>query len=177
MLRNSASRLCSETGEYSTVFRFRCRTNRFIIRFNSFLKIPDIDGVVNEDLPNSWECPPCCKEGKNIEYKVGLAAIFYFDSVLSAIFTDLFCFQPRHFRARQKSSDMRKCSVSSDTSCRRALENNGNTDDVNNVVKSHDYSDLICCDAFSLCPTIRAYGRVVVLRRLVLIVSEYNTLE
>lgn len=33
-------------------------------------QIPNIEGVVNEDLPNSWECPKCCKEGKNIEYKV-----------------------------------------------------------------------------------------------------------
>ena len=28
---------------------------------------PGIEGVVNEDLPNSWECPKCCKEGKNVE--------------------------------------------------------------------------------------------------------------
>ncbi|GLH03864.1 JmjC domain-containing histone demethylation protein 1 [Gryllus bimaculatus] len=53
---------------------------------------PDSDGIVNEDLPNSWECPKCCKDGKNIEYK------------------------PRHFRARQKSSEVRRMSVSSDTS-------------------------------------------------------------
>lgn len=52
---------------------------------------PGMEGVVNEDLPNSWECPKCCKEGKNVEYR------------------------PRHFRARQKSSDIRRMSVSSDT--------------------------------------------------------------
>ncbi|VVC24414.1 Zinc finger, PHD-type,Leucine-rich repeat, cysteine-containing subtype,JmjC domain,Leucine-rich [Cinara cedri] len=46
-------------------------------------------GSYNEDLPNSWECPKCCKEGKNLESK------------------------PRHFRARQKSSDIRRTSVSS----------------------------------------------------------------
>lgn len=28
-------------------------------------------GVVNEDLPNSWECPKCCDAGKNNDYKVG----------------------------------------------------------------------------------------------------------
>lgn len=27
-------------------------------------------GVVNEDLPNSWECPTCCILGKNNDYKV-----------------------------------------------------------------------------------------------------------
>ena len=53
---------------------------------------PDISGYVNEDLPNSWECPKCCKSGKNSDYK------------------------PRHFRARQKSSDMRRMSISSDAS-------------------------------------------------------------
>ncbi|CAB3360728.1 Hypothetical predicted protein [Cloeon dipterum] len=37
-------------------------------------------GQVNEDMPNSWECPLCCKEGKNQDYK------------------------PRHFRARNKTS-------------------------------------------------------------------------
>nr|CAD7204005.1 unnamed protein product [Timema douglasi] len=51
---------------------------------------PELEGVVNEDLPNSWECPKCCKEGKNVEYR------------------------PRHFRARQKSSDIRRMSISSD---------------------------------------------------------------
>lgn len=29
-----------------------------------------INGVVNEDLPNSWECPSCCVSGKNTDYKV-----------------------------------------------------------------------------------------------------------
>lgn len=48
--------------------------------------------IVNEDLPNSWECPLCCKSGKNTDYK------------------------PRHFRARQKSSDIRRMSISSDAS-------------------------------------------------------------
>lgn len=49
-------------------------------------------GIANEDLPNSWECPSCCKSGKNNDYK------------------------PRHFRARQKSSEIRRMSVSSDAS-------------------------------------------------------------
>lgn len=43
-------------------------------------------------MPNSWECPMCCKLGKNTDYR------------------------PRHFRARQKSSDMRRMSISSDAS-------------------------------------------------------------
>lgn len=53
---------------------------------------PNVSGVVNEDMPNSWECPACCKSGKNTDYR------------------------PRHFRARQKSSDMRRMSISSDAS-------------------------------------------------------------
>jgi hypothetical protein len=38
--------------------------------FLFFLQCPGMEGVVNEDLPNSWECPKCCKEGKNVEYRV-----------------------------------------------------------------------------------------------------------
>lgn len=53
---------------------------------------PNVGGIVNEDMPNSWECPVCCKSGKNTDYR------------------------PRHFRARQKSSDMRRMSISSDAS-------------------------------------------------------------
>ncbi|XP_017781389.1 PREDICTED: jmjC domain-containing histone demethylation protein 1-like [Nicrophorus vespilloides] len=49
-------------------------------------------GYINEDMPNSWECPLCCKLGKNSDYR------------------------PRHFRARNKSSDMRRMSISSDAS-------------------------------------------------------------
>ncbi|XP_053961055.1 jmjC domain-containing histone demethylation protein 1 isoform X1 [Anastrepha ludens] len=47
----------------------------------------DAKGIMNEDLPNSWECPSCCRSGKNNDYK------------------------PRHFRARQKSSEVRRTSV------------------------------------------------------------------
>ncbi|KAH1011633.1 jmjC domain-containing histone demethylation protein 1 isoform X1 [Dendroctonus ponderosae] len=57
----------------------------------------DFNGYINEDLPNSWECPLCCKLGKNTDYR------------------------PRHFRARQKSSDIRRISISSDASS--AFEN------------------------------------------------------
>ncbi|XP_058055890.1 jmjC domain-containing histone demethylation protein 1 [Anopheles bellator] len=53
---------------------------------------PEVHGIVNDDLPNSWECPTCCKSGKNTDYR------------------------PRHFRARQKSSEIRRISVSSDAS-------------------------------------------------------------
>ncbi|XP_063541414.1 jmjC domain-containing histone demethylation protein 1 [Cydia strobilella] len=49
-------------------------------------------GQLNEDLPNSWECPTCTTMGLNHDYK------------------------PRHFRARQKSSDLRRMSVGSDAS-------------------------------------------------------------
>ncbi|XP_039751856.1 jmjC domain-containing histone demethylation protein 1 isoform X2 [Pararge aegeria] len=49
-------------------------------------------GQINEDLPNSWECPTCTTMGLNHDYK------------------------PRHFRARQKSSDLRRISVGSDVS-------------------------------------------------------------
>ncbi|CAG9862141.1 unnamed protein product [Phyllotreta striolata] len=52
----------------------------------------DFTGYMNEDMPNSWECPMCCKLGKNTDYR------------------------PRHFRARQKSSDIRRMSISSDAS-------------------------------------------------------------
>lgn len=34
---------------------------------------PEINGIVNEDLPNSWECPTCCKSGKNTDYRVSLS--------------------------------------------------------------------------------------------------------
>lgn len=33
---------------------------------------PGIDGIINEDLPNSWECPRCCKAGRNREYRVSI---------------------------------------------------------------------------------------------------------
>ncbi|XP_066957915.1 lysine-specific demethylase 2A-like isoform X3 [Macrobrachium rosenbergii] len=32
-------------------------------------KFENVDGIVNEDLPNSWECPECVKEGYNKDYK------------------------------------------------------------------------------------------------------------
>lgn len=35
----------------------------------------DAKGVVNEDLPNSWECPSCCRSGKNNDYKVKFTRI------------------------------------------------------------------------------------------------------
>ena len=35
-------------------------------------KSPDItnEGVISEDLPNSWECPKCCDDGKKGMIKV-----------------------------------------------------------------------------------------------------------
>ncbi|XP_046678996.1 jmjC domain-containing histone demethylation protein 1-like, partial [Homalodisca vitripennis] len=47
---------------------------------------PDVVGVVDEDLPSSWECPKCCKDGRNTNYK------------------------PRHFKARNKVSSVRESS-------------------------------------------------------------------
>ncbi|XP_026815605.1 jmjC domain-containing histone demethylation protein 1 isoform X3 [Rhopalosiphum maidis] len=65
-------------------------------------------GTYNEDLPNSWECPKCCKEGKNLESK------------------------PRHFRARQKSSDIRRTSVSSnDTNPQKRYKDDEEYSDTN----------------------------------------------
>lgn len=52
----------------------------------------NVKGIINEDLKNSWICPVCIQAGRNTDYK------------------------PRHFRARQKSSEMRRMSVSSDAS-------------------------------------------------------------
>lgn len=34
-----------------------------------------VNGVVNEDLPNSWECPTCCVSGKNNDYKVPVSPV------------------------------------------------------------------------------------------------------
>ena len=28
------------------------------------------DGIINEDLPNSWKCPKCCCDGKEGQLKV-----------------------------------------------------------------------------------------------------------
>lgn len=53
---------------------------------------PNVKGINNEDLKNSWICPVCIQAGRNNDYK------------------------PRHFRARQKSSEIRRMSVSSDAS-------------------------------------------------------------
>jgi len=39
---------------------------------NFFKAVNTSNGIYNEDLPNSWECPKCCKEGKNLESKVCL---------------------------------------------------------------------------------------------------------
>lgn len=84
----------------------------------------DIKGIINEDLPNSWECPTCCKSGKNTDYK------------------------PRHFRARQKSSEVRRVSCSSDVNSiadgRHYYENNGVISSLvaantNNYSHHHDF--------------------------------------
>ncbi|XP_028172914.1 jmjC domain-containing histone demethylation protein 1 [Ostrinia furnacalis] len=56
-------------------------------------------GQINEDLPNSWECSTCTTMGLNHDYK------------------------PRHFRARQKSSDLRRMSVGSDANSQMSHHN------------------------------------------------------
>lgn len=49
----------------------------------------DAEGIVNEDLPNSWECPECVKEGYNKEYKVSAVfvapALFAINSYCSSM--------------------------------------------------------------------------------------------
>ena len=32
----------------------------------------DNEGTINEDLPNSWECPKCCHDGKQGQLKVSV---------------------------------------------------------------------------------------------------------
>ncbi|CAH0549530.1 unnamed protein product [Brassicogethes aeneus] len=76
---------------------------------------PDIPGYINEDMPNSWECPVCCKLGKNTDYR------------------------PRHFRARQKSSDMRRVSISSDASS--AFENKLQQDNLSDSGSENEGKD------------------------------------
>lgn len=36
-----------------------------------------LNGVINEDLPNSWECLSCCVSGKNTDYKVCFKFLLY----------------------------------------------------------------------------------------------------
>nr|XP_018914262.1 PREDICTED: jmjC domain-containing histone demethylation protein 1 isoform X1 [Bemisia tabaci] len=78
----------------------------------------DSEGIVNEDLPNSWECPKCCKDGKNVEYK------------------------PRHFRARQKSTDMRKMhSDGSPIMKRERMEDHSGGEDSDSSDSDRTYQD------------------------------------
>ncbi|XP_018564095.1 jmjC domain-containing histone demethylation protein 1 isoform X1 [Anoplophora glabripennis] len=76
---------------------------------------PEFTGYINEDMPNSWECPMCCKLGKNTDYR------------------------PRHFRARQKSSDMRRMSISSDASS--AFDNKHHQEQVSDSGSENDNKD------------------------------------
>ena len=32
----------------------------------------DHEGAINEDLPNSWECPKCCEAGKQGQIRVSM---------------------------------------------------------------------------------------------------------
>lgn len=88
---------------------------------------PQFTGYINEDMPNSWECPLCCKLGKNTDYR------------------------PRHFRARQKSSEVRRMSISSDASNltdmiktddigQRALGKSGYNSDDNRLIGDEEHS-------------------------------------
>ncbi|KAJ8974503.1 hypothetical protein NQ317_012994 [Molorchus minor] len=76
---------------------------------------PDFTGYINEDMPNSWECPMCCKLGKNTDYR------------------------PRHFRARQKSSDMRRMSISSDASS--AFDNKHHQEQMSDSGSENEHKD------------------------------------
>ncbi|KAJ8968905.1 hypothetical protein NQ314_002046 [Rhamnusium bicolor] len=76
---------------------------------------PEFTGYINEDMPNSWECPMCCKLGKNTDYR------------------------PRHFRARQKSSDMRRMSISSDASS--AFENKHHQEQMSDSGSENEHKD------------------------------------
>uniref|UniRef100_A0A1B6EBZ4 [histone H3]-dimethyl-L-lysine(36) demethylase n=1 Tax=Clastoptera arizonana TaxID=38151 RepID=A0A1B6EBZ4_9HEMI len=33
------------------------------------IDVSDVKGILDEDLPSSWECPKCCKDGRNVENK------------------------------------------------------------------------------------------------------------
>ncbi|CAH1118335.1 unnamed protein product [Phaedon cochleariae] len=75
----------------------------------------EFTGYINEDMPNSWECPICCKLGKNTDYR------------------------PRHFRARQKSSDMRRMSISSDASS--AFDNKHHPEPMSDSGSDNEHKD------------------------------------
>lgn len=73
-------------------------------------------------MPNSWECPMCCKLGKNTDYR------------------------PRHFRARQKSTDMRRMSISSDASSAldaKVHQEHYSDSGSENDNKDHHHKDLL----------------------------------
>lgn len=55
----------------------------------SFQPIYTNNGTFNEDLPNSWECPKCCKEGK--ESKV-IKIIDFNYSISSFKFVNMYLF-------------------------------------------------------------------------------------
>ncbi|XP_050499642.1 jmjC domain-containing histone demethylation protein 1-like [Diabrotica virgifera virgifera] len=76
----------------------------------------EFTGFINEDMPNSWECPMCCKLGKNTDYR------------------------PRHFRARQKSSDIRRMSISSDASS--AIDNKTNQEQMSDSGSDTEHKDI-----------------------------------
>ncbi|XP_031621168.1 jmjC domain-containing histone demethylation protein 1 [Contarinia nasturtii] len=76
-----------------------------------------VNGVVNEDLPNSWECLLCCRSGKNTDYK------------------------PRHFRARQKSSEVKNNGELASMSGNESKTNAEQNDEKNGPVLSDSDMD------------------------------------
>jgi F-box and leucine-rich repeat protein 10/11 len=53
-------------------FFFRCSVCYEINHPDCAQKVVEghVKGIINEDLPNSWECPSCCESGKNADYRV-----------------------------------------------------------------------------------------------------------
>ena len=55
-------------------------------------------GVVNEDLPSSWECPKCCEEGKQSQGKVSVRASFFKSKNLYLMDSKLICPSPLSYK-------------------------------------------------------------------------------
>ena len=63
-------------------------------------KYPEVtnDGVINEDLPNSWECPKCCSSGRRGQLKVNIIKLIIYWRIelliiISVVFNRFDCYQ------------------------------------------------------------------------------------
>ncbi|XP_078410325.1 lysine (K)-specific demethylase 2Bb isoform X15 [Cetorhinus maximus] len=71
--------ICGEAGKEDTVEEEEEKFNFMLMECSicneivhpGCLKVQDGDGVVNEELPNCWECPKCNHEGKTGKFKIG----------------------------------------------------------------------------------------------------------